>query len=414
MSGIRAALQVATAILPLGVYGPVAQGNANSGIADAISNGNVSTSVRYRYENVDDDRFSEQADASTARLRLSLATGAWQAWSGFAEFDYVAHVAMRDFNSGAGTSPGRAQFPVVADPSGADLNQLYVDYGSPHNLRVRIGRQRILLDNQRFVGGVGWRQNEQTYDALTLRSTAFGKTSITYNYINYVRRIFGNDVAAGKNKTDSHLLNANIKLNEHWSLVPYAYYLDYDDAANAANSTATYGARILGKLALDQGDISLTAEFASQSDAANNPVSFDADYWHLDASLAPGEQWSFGVGMESLGGNATPGGAFRTPLATLHKFQGWADQFLSTPDAGVRDVYAAVGFKLSGWRINTLYHDFSAEKGSADFGTEIDISAFRKIGKHYDLLIKTAWFSSDSASFADARKIWLQFSASYP
>src|SRR3546814_12023345 len=30
--------------------------------------------------------------------------------------------------------------------------------------------------------------------------------------------------------------------------------------------------------------------------------------------------------------------AFQTPLATLHKFQGWADLFLTTPSAGVRDL----------------------------------------------------------------------------
>src|SRR3546814_1461069 len=30
--------------------------------------------------------------------------------------------------------------------------------------------------------------------------------------------------------------------------------------------------------------------------------------------------------------------AFQTPLATLHKFQGWADLFLTTHSAGVRDL----------------------------------------------------------------------------
>ena len=77
-------------------------------------------------------------------------------------------------------------------------------------------------------------------------------------------------------------------------------------------------------------------------------------------------------------GNADqPGRAFRTPLATLHAFQGWADLFLATPNAGIDDLFFNVKFGIEKWQLQAIYHDFSSESGSTDYGTEIDLSGSR-------------------------------------
>lgn len=385
-----------------------------TGFADAVSDGSASVSVRYRYEFADQDGFNEDANASTARLRLNYRSDEWRGWAAFAEFDHVFHIVARDFNSGAGSSPGRTQFPVVADPSGPDLNQLYADYDSGNDWALRIGRQRILLDNERFVGGVGWRQNEQTYDALTFTTGAISATDLSFTYISHVRRIFGDDVAAGKDDVDGYLLNARIRIKDGWSVAPYLYHLDYGDAASAANSTSTIGARLEGRVAAGDGTLALTTEAATQTDAANNPVVFDADYYHAGLVWTRPEYLGFGFGIESLGGSATAGRAFRTPLATLHRFQGWADQFLATPGTGVNDLYAVLSYPAGEWAISAVYHDFSAETGGGDYGSEIDLSATWTIDKRYSLLLKTAFFSADSAAFADTTKAWLQFTATWP
>ena len=145
-------------------------------IATAITSGDASINLRYRLELVDQDSFDENAAASTLRLRMNYKTGTWNSWSAYGEFDYVFEVLLDDFNSGMGTSsPRRGQYPVVADPEGADLNQLYFQLSPGDEWRARIGRQRILLDDQRFVGGVGWRQNEQTYDSLSFKYAGFEK-----------------------------------------------------------------------------------------------------------------------------------------------------------------------------------------------------------------------------------------------
>ena len=389
----------------------VAEDGGDFGVA--LASGDTSIGVRYRYEFVDQEGIDEDANASTARLRFNYRTGDWLGWSAFGEFDHVFHVGLRDFNSGAGTSPGRTQYPVVADPSGSDLNQLYVEYSNSDDWRLRLGRQRILLDNQRFVGGVGWRQNEQTYDGLTYSFNATPSTSFSYSYVSRVRRIFGDGVPAGKDDVNHHLFNARVEINDSWTVVPYIYYLDYEDMARASNSSATTGVRATGSVGTREGRVALTAEIATQSDVANNPVSYDAFYWHVDAAWALSDELTIGLGYESLGADGGTGQSFRTPLATLHAFQGWADRFLIPQPGGVDDLQFRAVWKVGDWSVTGVYHDFAAETGGGDYGSEIDLSASRKLGERYGLLIKAAFFSGDAPGFPDTTKLWLQLTAAY-
>jgi len=380
---------------------------------ESLLNGTSHFSVRYRYEHVDDDRFSSKANASTARFRLNYQTEIWRDWSVFAEFDHVAELATDNYASGAGTSsPRRARYPVIADPKGSDLNQVYVDYKGLSSLQFRVGRQRILLDDQRFVGAVGWRQNEQAYDGITINSNNIDNIRVHYSYVDRVNRIFGDSVSAGRHDARIHLINAKISLSERWQLTPYLYAIDNHDAAPF--STRTTGIRITGALTIGTTSAKIEGGFAHQSDAADNPVNYNALYYQLAGSLFVSEATELTIGIETLAGDKNkPGKAFRTPLATLHKFQGWADQFLTTPDAGIQDLYVSTTHKLQGWTLRGTYHDFAAAEGSSNWGQEIDISANRAIGRHYGVLVKIAQFKADDPAFQDATKLWLQLTAKF-
>ena len=349
--------------------------------------------------------------ASTLRLRLNYATGSWNGWTAFAEFDYVGELIFRDFNSLGGSSPDRDRYPVVADPKGPDLNQLVLRYAPSDDATVWFGRNRIVLDNHRFVGDVGWRQNVQTFDGVGVDYTGWSNVRLSYTYVTAVRRIFGDDVPAGRHDTDNHLLNVNIRLSDDWIVIPYFYYIDNHDAASF--STSTFGARLTGDLAIGDGALNVVAELATQSDAANNPVSYDAEYFHASAFWVQRNGFSLGVDFESLGGDqALAGAAFRTPLATLHPFQGWADKFLTTPGAGVNDFYVTVRFPLEKWKFTGVYHDFSAESGSADWGTELDLLATRSLGDRYGVTLKAAFYDANQHA-TDTNKYWIMFTAAY-
>jgi hypothetical protein len=109
-------------------------------------------------------------------------------------------------------------------------------------------------------------------------------------------------------------------------------------------------------------------------------------------------------------------------LATLHKFNGWADQFLTTPDEGLVDMYASVSGKLLGGQWAVVYHDFSADEDSAisdDFGDEIDVSYTMGFGKHYYAGVKYAAYSAEDPAnngannFADTDKFWIWAGAKF-
>lgn len=400
-----------TAALALTAGTGAAQESEDKSLDAAIKSGEAHVAFRYRFEHVDEDAFSEDANASTVRLRLNYKTGTWQNVWGFLEFDYISELFFTDFNSLGGSSPNRNQYPVVADPKGPDLNQLFFEYAPSAQTKVRAGRERIVLDNHRWVGDVGWRQNIQTYDAAGFDYSGWADTQVFYRYVTTVRRIFGNDVPAGRHDNDTHLLNVRVKLSDDWTVVPYLYAIDNKDAPSL--SSTTFGARVTGKAGLAGGKLDLVAEFATQSDAANNPVNYDAEYWHAGATWTMENGLSVGLAFDSLGGDETiAGAALQTPLATLHAHQGWADKFLSTPNQGVDDLFLTVKYKLGRWDLTGVYHDFSAEAGSSDWGTELDLSAGTSIGERYGVLFKAALYDADQHA-TDTTKFWIMFSGNY-
>ncbi len=399
-------------LVPAGQAASEQQPAAGS-LGEALKSTTAGIDLRYRFEHVEQDNVSEDADASTVQLRLNARTGSFMRWHAFAEFDYVAELLVDDFNDGSGNiNADRLVYPVVADPDGTDLNQLYFDYAAADDTALRIGRQRILLDNQRFVGGVGWRQNEQTYDGLSVFYQGLARTRLQYSYIWRVNRIFGDRSPAGNHSGDAHLLHGDIELVKGWSVAPYAYFIDNDDAP--AFSTITVGARASGQWSVAGKTVKVTGEFATQSDAFDAPVGFRANYSRIDATMSLLDSLSVALGFESLGGDrVATGRAFRTPLATLHAFQGWADQFLATPDAGVDDFFVSASYSFGDWVATGVWHAMSAESGAADWGTEIDLSLERRFGERYGLLLKAARFDADSGPFTDVRKFWLMLTARY-
>lgn len=389
-------------------------------IAEAFSAGDIGLEFVSRYEFVDDDDFARDANALTLRSRLNFKTLPWQGWQLLVEADNVTDLGVDNFNGGAGTTPGREQFPVVADAGDTRLNQLWLQYQTTPGLRLRVGRQRIKFDNDRFVGNVGWRQNEQTYDAAGLVWDGVDGLRLEYDYVLDVNRIFGGDVPAADHDHDTHLVNVAWQLAPAQQLVGYLYHIDTDDAP--AFSTRTLGLRYLGNWGLEDlavpGDkLALTAEYAHQIDVANNPVDFAADYWHLEPAWTLHPLATLLVGTEVLTGDTGSGGAFRTPLATLHAFNGFADLFLTTPDAGLRDQYLGYGGRHDrfGWRVT--WHHFEAQTGGADFGDELDAEFTVRFNEDINLLLKAALFNDDArvpaAGMRDVTKLWAQLSARF-
>jgi hypothetical protein len=348
------------------------------------------------------------------RLRVNLASADIRGFSGLLELDHVEALGAQRYND---TRNGETGYPVVADPEGTDLNQGWLQYKFSADARLRLGRQRINHGNHRFVGASDWRQNEQTFDAFRIETTALNGLAVDYAYVDEVRRVFGPDggVPAASFESASHLLNLKLTSLPVGTAIAYGYYLDFSDAPRLSSSTA--GPRYEGsKAAGGSWSIGWALEYARQRDAAENPVRIDADYRLLELRLVRAKFHLF-AGQEVLSGEPGPRApadnpAFQTPIATLHKFQGWADKFTTTPAAGIEDLYAGVGAERRGWSAQAIWHEFTAESGDSRYGSELDASIATKLSERFDLLVKLADFRGNDG-FADTRKIWLQLHATF-
>ncbi len=204
------------------------------------------------------------------------------------------------------------------------------------------------------------------------------------------------------------------KLSAYTYLLDYTSSLDYNGVSNSGKSNQTYGARFDGGATVNDNVATLfTAEYAYQEDFRSNPNSYQADYYHIMGGLTA-YKITGKVGMEQLGGKGT-GQVFQTPLSTLHAFNGWADQFLTTPNDGLRDIYGAVGTNIMGVKLEGIYHDFHDDTSSINYGQEWDAIAVKKFGKHYMLLGKYAYYDDKGSLLgkSDTHKFWLQAGVSF-
>ena len=355
--------------------------------------------LRFRYEGVDDAAFARAADANTVRLRLGYRWVFAPGWQLFADGEHVQALFGEHYNSSAN---GKTQYPTVVDPESNEINQAYVSYANDA-FGATLGRQRLLIDNQRFFGNVGWRQNEQTFDALALRyAFADGGPTLSYFHLAQVLRVNGHENPNPLLRAwdlDGDLINVSQKL-PLGVLTGYGYFVENRDIATL--STRTTGLRWSGSQPFDALTFAWSAEFATQSDWRNNPAAQHANYRLIEPALT----WqgvTFKAGWEVLGGNGRSG--FSTPYATLHAFNGWADRFTTTPKDGLDDRYLGANGKFGKAAWAAVFHDYHADHGSQHYGREFDTSLGYPLNSQWTALLKYADYRSDGFS-SDERKLW--------
>ena len=362
--------------------------------------------ARLRYESV--DQVSLGADAITLRLRagaeakvgnlslLAESEGTLAPVNNYNAFPFAINDSQR-----------RTKFAVVSDPENVELNRLQLQYKSKA-MSVTLGRQRINVDDQRWVGSVGWRQNEQTFDAIRGEATVRA-VSADIAYAVSQRTIFGED-AGHRTAIGGDFLFAGIgaKVGPFQGKI-FSYLIDYDETFALANSSQTYGGYLSAAFPVGKASLTARASYARQSDYGGNPFDYLADYWSLEGGVKY-SGFTLTAGWEQLGSDN--GRGLQTPLATLHKFNGWADVFLTTPGTGLEDAYVSVsknfdGVKLlPGLNANIAFHQFDSAKGDIEYGTEWDASTGFKVGK-VGLLVKYANYQARDFG-ADTEKFWLQ------
>lgn len=360
--------------------------------------------IRPRYERADvKDNNLKTANAITARTRLAV-TGKLLGVEGLSGKVGVTSVNNFGYNA---YSPATAGYDTILDAQQAVLSEAYVAY-TKGDTKALAGRSFVNLDDQRFIGTVGWRQMERSYDTVTVMNSSVENLSLMGSWV------YGYEGVGSVTTTDtgSALLHANYKAAEALNITAFDYML--------ADIHDTLGLRLTGNLPVEGIKLDYAASYAMQKDgtlkyATTTAPKIDANYYDL-ALNANIDGIIAGVEYEVLGeakGSSTKG--FTTPLATLHKFQGWADVFLgrtaSSNNNGLKDANVKVGYAFKEYgKVMGIYHKFNAVNGAnANLGSEIDALYVNKLPKvkNVDFLAKAAFYSKGDTG-NDVTKFWVQ------
>jgi len=361
--------------------------SAEENAENFISGTKINANFRYRLESVDKDNNLKSALANTLKSRLTIASGSVYGFSALIEGDNTLHITD-DFNS---TDNNNTQYQVVADPETTQFNQAYIEYNG-YKSNIKLGNQRILLDNQRHVGGVGFRQDEATFDAVSVTSEAIDNTKA---YI----AVANNRNTITNTNTNEDIILINVQYQIQPSLKASAFY--YAIESETGSTLDTLGFRALGST----GKLSYEGEVATQDDGANSPI-----YYHLNASYLISNIKAT-LGLETLGSDSGQA-SFKTPLGTNHKFFGWSDTYLGAPDGnGLQDIYISAVTNISGVKLVGQLHSFSSVETSTDLGTELGFLAAKQF-KQYGLSLKLAQFNAGDVG-VDATKVWLTGTAKF-
>ncbi len=402
-------------VLTLGLLALSATASAGQAASpwDAIASGRATLNLRPRYENAE-QAGKDIGEAATLRTLAGWKSNAWNGLSGTIELIDVGRLDD-EYNDGQN---GKTQYPVIADPDNTDINQLYLDYAGLPATNVRAGRQAIKLDNVRFIGNVEFRQVMQVFNGVTVENNSLPNTRLYAGYLGRVKT-----VNTRQHDTDTILLNARYSMTPTDALVGYGYFQDQKDAiASTAfhapepgdTSNQSVGIRADGAHPINTDwKILYTAEYAKQADYSGGDSRIDATYTRLGI----GGQWHdlfLRADQEVLGSNDGRY-AFQFPLATNHLFQGWADQFLTTPRQGIRDRYLTAGAKIEKAQLLAEYHEFKSDFGSIDFGKELDFSvAYPLMPKLLGKIEYADYRAGDAVSGkVDLTRVWVTLVFNY-
>jgi len=360
-------------------YGAINTATAATSFTEALTETGVSGNVNLRYENVDHANIS--SDLLSLRSRVTLTSGEYHGFSAVAGLEDVGIASAID-----------DPYALVNDREVTELDQAYIQYQT-ESITATLGRQALTLDNRRFIGTAPWRQDRRTLDALRVQFKPMESFVLDFSYAYQYNQ---GPAELNDRDADSVILNASYTTSIG-KLVAYSYLLEDKTIASEID---TYGLRFSGKTSGDYAII-YTAEFAQQRNQ-----SFNAEYLLLETGISAAGMTAK-LGLERRGSD-NGNYAFATPLANAHGPNGWADVYTNLGDDGLTDRYISLSGKIERVSLTALYHEFDADAGAIDKGSELDLRATLPINDSLNVGVKYAAFSQgDNTTPDDVQKLWL-------
>ena len=361
-----------------------------------ITDGSISGNFLLRYEGVEEQNLRQDGEAMTFRTRLDINSGRFHGFSFHTTLESSTNAfGYNEYSvDPVGYNPG--EYSVIPDPEHSEVDQAYIQYRNG-KFNLKAGRHVIVLNNQRHLGHVAWRNDRQTFDAVSVDYQVHNNLDVSYSVINKRNRIFA-DVADVE--SDDRVFNIGL-LAFGGQFQTYGIELSDD-----AQQLDTYGISFKKSFTANRLKWRYFVDVATQESTSG------AGYFVTDYGLATlGVTWGYldlDVGFESLGSDLGQG-SFATPLATLHIFNGLADKFLTTPTLGLEDTHVSVSLPVNRGKFTVAYHDYKTAYASPlvnDLGSEVNVQYLRKLGRKYKFGVKYADYTAGDIK-DNTEKFWV-------
>ncbi|MCH8841936.1 MAG: alginate export family protein [SAR324 cluster bacterium] len=356
-------------------------------LLDALKNGEPSLNLRWSYETADLEGGTKAASGLILRTRLGYRTAPfWSQTTAFLHFQDVRPTGLQDY------APEDADFDTIADPTGTAVYEGYLENKALPDTQVRLGRQEIILDNHRLVGNIGWRQHNQSFDAVLVTNDSLADLKFIVGRVWRVKTIFNTEV----DLEHFVILETVYEGIEEHRLSFYNFLLDSRGGTDSDRDLSTLGARITGS----GGPVSYEADYSAQSGYADNSSDGGTMLNGFVSATVVGVK--LGVGYGEISGATNSARAFDTLFSTAHAFNGWADQFPATNGGnltnGLKDTYLHVDGTVAGYKLLARFHQFQQESESDNYGSELDLLVATKLAENLKGLIKYAGYVADSGN----------------
>lgn len=399
-------------------------GTSAQDLQSALTQGKASLEIRTRYEYDNDDAAQfftapstkvyrpETATALTNRTILGYKTGDFFGVSASLQFlDVSTILGVDNFNDGFN---GKTDHAKVSDPHQDRILQGFLAWKG-----LKIGRQTLSVDNQRFIGAGAWSQAPKSYTGATFLGN-FGLPWMEL-HAGYLSDVLLSD---GTHR-DANLRFARVRFTPLKALAITPFYYATDVSAYTP-ATVPVGTAVTPQSSLQHRGL--------RADGSWKGLLYEASYAqqrpYRDGTEAkvPSSLYRMGMlGYQYQGYSlkvvreALESG-FSTPDASLHGFYGWSDRVATTSTKGLVDSYLQASAKTLGLEIEAQYHLFKAETDGTKFGKELDLQVNYPLTKSFSVLAKYADYKGDSEATGltgvgsttklylekDLRKFWFQ------
>ncbi|HET6264912.1 MAG TPA: alginate export family protein [Usitatibacter sp.] len=371
-TGIRMIVALLAAWTALSAGAADDLGDAGLDFDQAMAQGRLFGELRPRYNRIDESDKPLLTEGGTLRLAAGLKSGAWHGTRFTVEAIHATHVGAKHFDDEF--RPGN-QYPLLPDPDHTGLNQVHAEYASPEGgLRLKLGRQIVHLNNQRWVSDNDFRQIPQLFDGALANVAGFASAELTAGYFYRIR-----DTSGALEHLRLTILNAAWNPLPAQAFAAYAVFHDQPGSSNTGFADSSYrvvGVRLEGSLRPECPiDMPYLVEVAQQKPYAGGDARIDALYWRVGLGLA-GRNWGLRLDQETKGSNDGLYG-MQNPLTDFYAFNGWTLRFFTTPRNGLRDRWFT--YRVEILPELTLYgeeHRFHSDYGDLDYGRERDIGLF--------------------------------------